>query len=285
MILLLGSSGYIGSEFVNQLKKYELPFFTLSYKYFNKKDLYEIAKQNNIQYLINCAAFVGKPNIEACERERDKTIQGNIILPIRAKDFCEELGIAYCHISTGCLYNGESNRSNGFTEEDEPNFTFEKNNCGFYTGTKALTEKIVREYDKTYIWRIRLPFEERHNERNYISKILNYDTLITEKNSLSNKKEFVTACIESLIKELPFGIYNITNTGAVSALDVLTKIQKTIMPDKKANFLTMDEFYKKISSMPRSNCITDNSKLQSFGIKMKDVNESIDECLHNWRWK
>jgi len=284
MILLLGSSGYIGSEFVKQLTINELPFITLSYRFFNKKDLHDVTKENNIQYIINCAAFVGKPNIEACETQKNKTIEGNIILPIRVKDFCEELGIAYCHISTGCLYNGDSKKQKGFTEEDEPNFTFEQNNCGFYTGTKALTEKIVKEYEKSYIWRIRLPFEESNNERNYISKILKYDTLIKEKNSLSNKSEFVNACIRSLIKELPFGIYNITNTGAISAIEVLEKIKKTIMPNKKADFLSMDEFYKKISSMPRSNCVTDNSKLLSFGIKMKDVDQSVDECLKNWTW-
>ena len=39
-------------------------------------------------------------------------------------------------ISSGCIYNGYEKR---FTEEDEPNFTF--NNGSFYSGSKALCEK------------------------------------------------------------------------------------------------------------------------------------------------
>jgi len=284
MILLIGSSGYIGTEFVKQLDKKNIKYYTLSYKEANYKNIKSLYDLYNIKYLINSAAFVGKPNIEACESQKDKCIEGNILLPILLKNICEQFNIIYCHISTGCLYNGATSELNGYKEIDEPNFNFKYNNCGFYTGTKALTEDLIKSYPQNYIWRIRLPFEQFHNDRNYISKIIKYDTLITEKNSLSNKSEFVNACIESILKEIPFGIYNITNTGSISASDIFEKIKKTIMPNKKANFLTMDEFYNKISSMPRSNCITDNSKIRSTGIKMLDVNESIDLCLKHWTW-
>lgn len=284
MIILIGSSGYIGSEFKRQLNVYNTKYITISHINCNKNYINTLIKSHDIKYIINCAAFVGKPNIEACESQKDKCIKGNILLPILLKDICEDSGITYCHISTGCLYNGISNKKNGFNEEDEPNCKFENNNCGFYTGTKVLIEDIIKNYSKSYIWRIRLPYEEVHNDRNYISKIIKYDFLIKENNSISNKKDFVRACIQTIIKKAPYGIYNITNTGDISAYDIFEKIVKTIMPNKKATFLTIDEFYKKISSMPRSNCILDNSKILSLGIDMPDVNESIDECLKKWRW-
>jgi len=284
MILLVGSSGYIGKEFAKQLEINNLKFISLSHKECTKSHLINLIKEYDIKYIINCAAFVGKPNIEVCEFQKDKCIEGNILLPILLKEVCEEINIIYGHISTGCLYDGESPSPKGYNEDDKPNFTFEKNNCGFYTGSKALTEKIVKQYPKSYIWRIRLPFENINNNRNYISKIIKYDTLITEANSITNKKEFVNACVQSIIKQIPFGIYNITNTGSISALDIVEKLKKTIMPNKKATFLNMDDFYKKISSMPRSNCITDNSKILSVGIYMSDVDKSIDDCLNNWVW-
>jgi UDP-glucose 4,6-dehydratase len=284
MILLVGSSGYIGKEFAKQLEINNLKFISLSHKECTRSYLINLIKEYDIKYIINCAGFVGKPNIEVCEFQKDKCIGGNILLPILLKEVCEQADIIYGHISTGCLYNGESLSPKGYNENDEPNFTFEKNNCGFYTGSKALTEKIVKQYSKSYIWRIRLPFENVNNNRNYISKIIKYDTLIAEANSITNKKEFVNACLQSIIKQIPFGIYNITNTGSISALDIVQKLQKTIMPNKKATFLNMDEFYKKISSMPRSNCVTDNSKILSVGIYMSDVDKSIDDCLNNWIW-
>lgn len=284
MILLIGSSGYIGQEFQNQLKENGLEFLTLSYKDITKNKLLNIIKNNKIKYLINCAAFVGKPNIEACETQKDKTICGNVVLPFLLKEVCEECGIILGHISTGCLYNGDAPNLKGWNEDDQPNFSFEFNNCSFYTGSKVIAENYVKTYDKSYIWRIRLPFENIHNNRNYISKVINYDTLVTEKNSITNKQEFVKACIDSIKLEIPFGIYNITNTGAISSIDVVKKIVETIVPNKKAKFLTMEEFYTKISSMPRSNCIIDNSKILSVGIKLSEVNESIDRCLNEWKW-
>ena len=50
---------------------------------------------------------------------------------------------------------------------------FKQNNCSFYSGTKALAESNISNYSKHYIWRLRIPFEENNNSRNYISKMLN----------------------------------------------------------------------------------------------------------------
>lgn len=284
MILIIGSSGYIGSEFLEQLFYNNFSYITLSYKSANREKLIEIIKERKITHIINCAAFVGVPNIEACETQKDKTIYGNILLPSLLKEVCEELEIILCHISTGCLYNGISPLSKGWNENDAPNFSFEFNNCSFYTGTKVIAENILKQYSKAYIWRIRLPFENIHNNRNYISKIINYDTLITDENSISNKYDFVKACIDSIKLEIPFGLYNITNTGSISSVNIVEKVINTIYPDKKAKFLTIEQFYKQISQMPRSNCILDNSKITSYGIKLPEVNDSIDKCLKNWKW-
>ena len=284
MILLIGSTGYIGTEFKKQFEKNSLPYKTLPYQEATRENIIEIHKTCNIQYIINCAAFVGKPNIEACENQKDETISGNVVLPILLKEISQDLEIVYCHISTGCLYNGQAPNPDGWQETDKPNFSFEFNNCSFYTGTKIIAEKHISSYEKSYIWRIKLPFENKHNNRNYISKIINYDTLVLENNSISNKFEFVKACIDSIKLEIPFGTYNITNSGYISPIDLVKKLVNTITPNKKANFLTIDNFYKYISSMPRSNCVTNNSKLLSTGIKMSEVNESIDWCLKNWKW-
>lgn len=284
MILIIGSSGYIGSEFKKQFETKRIPYLSLSYKDINTKSLSNIIKQNNIKYIINCAAFVGIPNIEACEIQKDKTISGNILLPIHLKNICEEFGIILGHISTGCLYNGESPSAYGWNENDLPNFTFEFNNCSFYTGTKVIAENYIKSYEKSYIWRIRLPFENIHNDRNYISKIIKYENLITEPNSISNKEEFVRACINSIELNIPFGIYNITNTGSISSKEIVEKLIKTIKSDKKARFLKIDEFYKQINTLPRSNCIIDNRKILSTGIQMSEINESIDKCLDTWKW-
>jgi hypothetical protein len=78
------------------------------------------------------------------------------------------------HVSSGCIYYGAGPNGTGFTEEDEPNFSFKQNNCSIYSGIKSLSENLVGKWNKSYVWRLRMPFEEYDNPRNLISKIVKY---------------------------------------------------------------------------------------------------------------
>ena len=48
----------------------------------------------------------------------------------------------------------------GFTETDPPNFSFRDPPCSFYSGTKALGEEAIAGIGQSYIWRLRIPFDE-----------------------------------------------------------------------------------------------------------------------------
>ena len=187
------------------------------------------------------------------------------------------------HVSSGCIYSGRRVDGEPFTEEDVPNFSFVQNNCSFYSGTKAIAEKIVSKWNKNYIWRLRIPFEENNNSRNYISKMLKYDKLLQAENSISNKQEFVSACIQTFTNKVPFGIYNVTNTGYITTDFLIEKLKMTIAKDKNFTLIDEEQLYKNYAKTPRSNCVMSNSKLLETGIKMKTVDESIDYCLNNWK--
>jgi hypothetical protein len=102
-------------------------------------------------------------------------------------------------------------------------------------------EKIVSKWSKNYVWRLRIPFEENNNSRNYISKMLKYEKLLQAENSISNKHEFVSACIQTILKKVPYGIYNITNTGYITTDMLVHKLKNTIARDKI--FTLIDENY------------------------------------------
>jgi UDP-glucose 4,6-dehydratase len=140
----------------------------------------------------------------------------------------------------------------------------------------------VKKWEKHYIWRLRIPFEEFDNSRNYISKILKYDKLLDAENSVSNKQEFVSACIQTITKNVPYGTYNITNSGFITTKQITEKFKQTIAKDKVFNFVEEGEFYKNIVKTPRSNCVMSNEKLLSTGIKMRTAEEAFDYCLNNW---
>lgn len=284
MILLFGSNGYIGSEFKKQLSKKKISFIAWEGARKTSFDqLQTFFKFNKISHVINAAGYTGKPNVDACELNKEETFYGNVLWPQILVHFCQLNDIVLGHVSSGCIYTGKRSDGSGFAEEDEPNFSFKQNNCSFYSGTKALAEISVSSYEKNYIWRLRIPFEENDNPRNYISKMLKYSKLLQAENSISNKEEFVSACIECIVKNVPFGIYNVVNTGSITTEALVNKLKNTIAKNRDFNLINEEELYKNYASTPRSNCVMSNTKLLNAGIKIKSVEESLDYCLNNWK--
>ena len=287
MIILFGSTGYIGSEFKRQLEQKQIEFKcwndTANTTFYDLEKWYEDAGYPVIDAVINAAGYTGKPNVDACELAKEDTIHGNIVWPQILTDWCMLNDITLGHVSSGCIYSGRRLDGEPFTEEDEPNFSFKQNNCSFYSGTKSIAEKIVSKWNKNYIWRLRIPFEEYNNPRNYISKMLKYDKLLQAENSISNKQEFVSACIQTFVNKVPFGIYNVTNTGYITTDFLVEKLKVTIAKDRNFTLIDEETLYKNYAKTPRSNCVMSNSKLLETGITMKTVEESIDYCLNNWK--
>jgi nucleoside-diphosphate-sugar epimerase len=172
----------------------------------------------------------------------------------------------------------------GFAETDEPNFTFRRPPCSFYSGSKALAEDAIREVGRNYIWRLRIPFDELDNPRNYLSKLQNYAKVYDNVNSLSHRADFVEACLELWERRAPFGAYNLTNPGFVTASQVVEMIQRILKPDRVFEYWAGDaEFYRAAAKTPRSNCILDTAKALAAGIPLRPVEEALAESLRQWR--
>lgn len=288
MILLFGSTGYIGSEFKKQLEYNKILHYCCpSAKhttYYDLESMYEDMNYPVIEAVINAAGYTGKPNVDACENNKEETLQGNVLWPQILTDFCMLNEIPLLHVSSGCIYEGD-NFKKGFTEKDVPNLRFDLQNCSFYSGTKTMAEDVVCKFKKSWICRLRIPFEEYDNPRNYISKLLSYDTLLNVENSLSNKHEFVSACINMIKNKVDYGIYNVTNTGYIETKQVIDFIKKYNISSTQFKFFNnLQDFYDSgVAIAKRSNCILDNTKLLKTGIKMLDVHESIETCIRNFK--
>lgn len=289
MIYLLGGTGYVGSMFQFQLNAKGIPYKSISRKeldYYSPNTLFNAMCIDKPEFLINCAGYTGKPNVDACEVDKDECLLGNAVLPGIIARACQPLNIPWGHVSSGCIYTGSGYvwRSNGWTEEDKPNFTFRsKGGCSWYSGTKGLGEEVLADYDNLYIWRLRIPFNNVKNKRNYLSKLLNYNTLLDATNSLSDLNEFVSACIDSYLNKIPYGIYNVTNPGKVTTEEVVKLIKKNKVSDKEFKFFKDEsEFMQLAAKTPRSNCVLDSSKILNTGIKLTEVHEALDKALSNW---
>ena len=135
MIILFGSTGYIGTEFKKQLDLIKKPVFywpnTSKTTFEDLERWYEDLNYPLIGAAINAAGFTGKPNVDACESLKEETIHGNIVWPQILTDWCMLNDIPLGHVSSGCIYGGKREDGKGFTEEDEPNFCFKYNNSSW----------------------------------------------------------------------------------------------------------------------------------------------------------
>jgi dTDP-4-dehydrorhamnose reductase len=313
LILLLGATGYIGRQFAATLQERGLAFAgpsraTVDYARFDV--LLKYLRSNKPEFLINAAGYTGKPNVDACEKDWAGTLQGNTLFPAAVAHACAALEIPFGHVSSGCIYSGAKVVANGqthverdlsqarmqtllkenpgafhgFVESDEPNFSFRQPPCSFYSGTKALAEEALKDIGNNYIWRLRIPFDQFDNPRNYLSKLQNYAKVYDNVNSLSHRADFTAACLDLWQRRAPFGAYNVTNPGFVTSAQVVQMIQKILKPARSFEFWKNDEeFYRTAAKTPRSNCILDASKMLAAGVAMRPVEHALTGALEHWR--
>jgi dTDP-4-dehydrorhamnose reductase len=313
MILLLGGTGYIGAAFMCELERRNLKFVNLERReldYTRFDQLFHRLQFVMPEFVINCAGYTGKPNVDACETAKADTLLGNTTFPLSVAAACSMMQIPWGHVSSGCIYSGAKVTVNGqsrvekdmtrpelegviknspesicgFTETDTPNFSFRDGPCSFYSGTKALGEEVIRDVGRSYIWRLRIPFDEFDNPRNYLSKVQRYAKVYDNVNSISHRSDFAAACLDLWQLRAPFGIYNVTNPGWITTRQVVALIEKYLKPVRPFEFWENDEeFYKVAAKTPRSNCVMDTTKLLAAGVKIRPVHEALEYSLKNWK--
>lgn len=286
MIYLLGGSGYVGSAYQALLQRKGLDFRNFrrsEFDYTDRAALTELLRKEKPSFVINAAGYTGKPNVDACELHKSECLMGNAVLPGTIAQACADARVPWGHVSSGCIYTGSRPDGTGFTETDTPNFTFRTDNCSFYSGTKALGEEVLAGQPQVYLWRLRIPFNEVDNPRNFLTKLMRYDNLLDAANSISQLDEFVSTTFACWEKRVPFGIYNVTNPGQVTTREVVGLIKKSGVSDKAFKFFEDEaEFMRTTAKTPRSNCTMDSSKLFATGITLTEVHEAIERDLKRW---
>ncbi|AKC82651.1 dTDP-4-dehydrorhamnose reductase [Verrucomicrobia bacterium IMCC26134] len=287
MIILLGGSGYVGQAYQQLLAQKGIPFRNLrraELDYTDSATLTDFLRETRPDFLINAAGYTGKPNVDACELHKAECLFGNAVLPGRVAEACASAGVPWGHVSSGCIFTGARPDGSGFTETDAPNFTFRRDNCSFYSGTKALGEETLVGAPDVYIWRLRIPFDHRESPRNYLTKLMRYDRLLEAANSISQLQEFVAATFACWEKRVPFGTYNVTNPGPVTTREVVDLILQSGVHPKDYRFFTDEaEFMRIAAKTPRSNCVMSSAKLTAAGITLTPVREAIQRALANWQ--
>lgn len=286
-IIILGK-GFVGTHLYNSLK--EVKDFHVSIvkrskvDYNNPISLKKYIRENLIFnhngyedfIFINCAGFTGRPNVDECESKKELCLELNTKLPVKLSYFCKKNNYWLINISSGCIYTGYEKE---FTEDDTPNFGIYNSQSSFYSKCKHLGEELCN-FDATSFFRIRMPFCGYNSDRNYINKIINYNKLVSFKNSMTCIEDlsiFVEKFIYNKLYKSHPGIYNVVNPGAITAKDVVNKLSSNNIINKNWQFVDINELELKAN---RSNCVLSDSKIQSLGLALPSASESLANCIH-----
>lgn len=212
-------------------------------------------------FVVNCAGVTGTPNVDACEKDKAKTIEGNAAFPILLHDVCDVNAIPLAHFSSGCIYQGEITDVNA-----DPNYF-----GSIYSVSKGVSDLYLK--DKALVFRIRMPFTGLNEPKNYLTKVNNYaqtaKLIDAGQNSLTDLDEAVSvAC--NLIEDGEVGAFNLVNQGSVNMHD-LAEIMG-IQPE----WFTPEEFAN-VTAAGRSTCTIPAYE------GMSNVVEALSNAVHKMK--
>lgn len=259
MIALIGH-GYVGDHIAAELNSQNIPFHWITHR---------DTVPTGTTAIINAAGYTGRPNVDACEIYKQECIDGNVVFPLSLEQRYPH--IPKVHITSGCVYTGYVD--GGWTETDPPNFDF--NNGSFYSGSKALFQNLVAPTSTSYLLRIRLPFGDKPNPKNYLTKLENYDKLIDFENSISYVNDVAAVAVHFAITLPTPGIYNVCNPGTTT-----TRAVAYLMGLDKPWF-TVEEFTQ-ATVAPRSNCNMSTDKLQAV-FPLQTAQEALRKAIDAYR--
>ncbi len=312
MVLLLGASGFLAGAFATEMRRRRISFRALSrrerdYTQFNV--LFDFVRRERPEFIINAAGLPGTPNIDSCDSSREEVLHSNMVLPQQIAQISRLTNTPWGHISSGGIFSGakicsESGQRierdlsaselerkqreqpgmlRGFSETDEPNFSFLCPPCNFYSGTKALGEEAIGQLDLCYILRPGLPFANNDHPRNLLSKLQRYPKIYNQLVSGSHIEDFARASLDLWARRAPFGIYHVANPGFISTSEIVGRLRTGLgLRRRFEQFKDEAEFYGTSAREPRSTSLLDCSKLLACGVEIRSIHDAIDAAIREW---
>jgi dTDP-4-dehydrorhamnose reductase len=259
-VLILGN-GFVGNYLYDYLYNNNniLPVLLARHiiDYHDESQLTRFILNNNIQYIVNCSGFTGRPNIDEAESKKDLCWHLNTVVALKISNVCQRLNRDFIQISSGCIYTGYDKE---YTEEDTPNFGL-YNESSFYSKSKHAFETL-NTYGATL--RIRMPFVGQLVGRNYITKIVKYDNLINyvnSKTSIYDLCRFIEHVVISKCNTHRIGKLNFVNPNPLSTERFVEILKEYNIENKNWKFVDIKDIDIRA---PRSNCVLNISKLQKM---------------------
>jgi len=289
MILVYGSNGWIGQQFIDILKSKNVNYVEGKSRVDNYSELF---KEIHLLHPTHIISFIGRTHgkignkiystIDYLEQDGKliENVRDNLFSPLLLAQICKELDIHYTYLGTGCIFKyNEDNfglEQNGFTENSLPNFFGSS-----YSTIKGFTDRLMYTYNNVLNLRIRMPITGEKNSRNFITKITTYDKICSIPNSMTVLPELLPIVLDMMQKNI-VGTLNLTNPGLISHNEILEMYKEIVDPKFKWNNFSAEE-QRKILDSDRSNNYLDTTRLETLYPKVDNIKTAVRKCLINYK--
>lgn len=290
-VLVLGANGQLGRCIKDAESKHNSSFLNFVYKSREECDItsessiLDAIKQNSIDAIVNCAAFV---NVSAAEEdEQKKAYEVNTLGPMMLANICEKQHVLLIHISTDFVFDGM--KGSTYKENDKCN-PLNVYGMSKFLGEKAITSLMNGNY---YIIRTSWLFSKYCN--NSFKKMVEYITAgenlygttdeIGKPTSAKDLADFIiwllvyhsTSCFSNII--------HFCNAGVASRYDVAYEIAKYFgkTENLKETKMTPPSFYN--PKRPKMNVLenTVDEKIYKVRHWREALKEYLDEYCKEYR--
>jgi len=276
-VLLLGK-GFIGTRLFTHLQNtnFDVTIVNKSeINYTDRKLFYSYLLSTSFDTIINCSGYTGSPNVDGCEKEKDKCLFYNVSVPVQINTICKMLDKKFINISSGCIYAGYEKE---YTEKDEPNFGIHNIDSSYYSHTKHMCEVLLRNTNAITI-RIRMPFNGDSVGKNLIYKIFKYNNIIDLKNSGTSTDD-LNVFMEKLLNHNDFlaikGPLNVINPGPITGKMIADFLSFHGVVNKEWKVVGVSDLD---IVAQRSNCVLSDKKIKKLGLQLPSLTKSLKEAV------
>lgn len=278
-VLVTGSNGQLGSEIKAISSDYSYNFFFTDRSNIDitsKESIKEFCKTNNINVIINCAAYTAVDKAESDEINAD-LINRKAVKKLALVS--QELDIKLIHISTDYVFDGKNFKP--YCEE------FQTNPQSIYGKTKLDGENEMRDINPKNSIIIRTSWVYSYYGNNFVKTMLRLGkekeelgVIFDQVGTPTYAKHLATTILDILpkIENSKVEIYNYSNEGVLSWYDFAKEIMKMAKLNCKVKAI---ETYQYPTPAKRPHfSLLNKSKIKSiFNIEIPYWKDGLDDCL------
>ena len=290
-LLVYGANGWIGEQFIEILQKQNIDFVKGEVRVDNiqqlRLELEETQPTHVISLIGRTHGKIGDQEYSTIDYLEQKgklveNIRDNLYSPLLLAMLCTHLKINFTYLGTGCIFKFDENHpfeqeQNGFQEDSLPNFFGSS-----YSIVKGFTDQLFHMFNNSVLnLRIRMPITGVKHNRNFITKIVNYEKICSIKNSMTVLPELLPIVVD-MMKNQVTGTINLTNPGLISHNEILQMCKEIVDPVFTWKNFSAEE-QRSVLAADRSNNFLDTTRLENLYPHIRPIKESVRNYLSQYK--